>query len=67
MHVNNLEAVWVETKLNQENLVGSFYRPPNAKTEYWDHISESIQKVNNTMTKVCSNNRLDITTLFDWA
>ena len=48
----NLEAVWVETKLNQENLlVGSFYRPPNAKTEYWDLISESIQKVNNTMTK----------------
>jgi len=35
LHVNNLEAVWVETKLNQENiLVGSFYRPPNAKTEY---------------------------------
>ena len=52
LHVNNLEAVWVETKLNQENLlVGSFYRPPNAKTEYWDLISESIQKVNNTMTK----------------
>ena len=68
LHVNNLEAVWVETKLNLENLlVGSFQRPPNAKTEYWDLISESIQKVNNTMTKVCSNNRPGIATLFDWA
>ena len=52
LHVNNLQAVWVETKLKQEHLLeGSFYRPPNAKTEYWDLISESIQKVNNTMTK----------------
>ena len=52
LHVNNLEAVWIETKLNQEHLlVGSFYRPSNAKTEYWDLISENIQKVNNTMTK----------------
>ena len=44
LHVNNLEADWVDTKLNQE-LVASFYRPSNAKTEYWDLISDSIQKV----------------------
>ena len=52
LHVNNLEAVCVETKLNQEIfLVGTFYRHPNAKTVYWDLISERIQKVNNTMTE----------------
>ena len=52
LHVNNLEAVWIETKLNQENLlVGSCYRPPNAKIDYWKFISDSIQKANNTMNK----------------
>ena len=52
LHVNDLEAVWIETKLNQENLlVGSFYRPPNAKIDYWKLISDSIQKANNTMNK----------------
>ncbi len=52
LHVNDLEAVWIETKLNQENLlVGSFYRPPNAKIDYWKFISDSIQKANNTMNK----------------
>ena len=43
LHVNNLEAIWVETKLNQENLlVGSFYRPPNAKTEYCRKINSVV-------------------------
>ena len=47
LHVNNLEAVWIETKL----LVGSFYRPPNAKIDYWELICDFIQKANNTMNK----------------
>ena len=52
LHVNNLEAVWIETKMNQEKLlVASFYRPPNAKSDYWKLISDSIQKANNTMNK----------------
>ena len=48
IHVNNLKAVWIETKLNQENLlVGSFYRPLNAKIDYWKLVSDSIQRASN--------------------
>ena len=49
LHVDGLEAVWVETKLNQKSiLIGSFYRPPNSLIHYWDLIGESFRKVNNT-------------------
>ena len=44
LQVNGLEAVWVETKINQESLlVGSFYRPPNSSVNYWELISDSIR------------------------
>ena len=52
LYVNNLEAVQVETRLEQGLLIGSYYRPPNANVPYWDLISESLRKVNNSMTKV---------------
>ena len=46
LEVTNLEAVWIETKINQESiLVGSFYRPPSARVGYWDLVDESISKV----------------------
>ena len=52
LHVDNLEAVWIQTKLNQENvLIGSFYRPPNANVDYWNLISDSIDKANNDQKK----------------
>ena len=41
-----LEAVWVETKLGQDTLlVGSFYRPPDSKVEYWTLVDNSIEQV----------------------
>ena len=46
--INDLEAVWVETRLRQERfLIGSFYRPPNSPVRYWDLISDSIRQVSN--------------------
>ena len=49
----NLDMVWIETKLNQEPLlVGSFYRPPDAKVAYWDLIDESIRLAMSTPFKV---------------
>ena len=50
--MNGLEAVWVETKIDQESLlVGSFYRPPNSSVNYWELISDSIRKANNCVVK----------------
>ena len=50
--VQDLEAVWVETRLNQDIiLVGCFYRAPNMYVRYWDLIEESISKANNTPYK----------------
>ena len=52
LDVPQLEAVWVETKLNQETLlVGSFYREPHEKVSYWDLIDESINLAMNTPHK----------------
>ena len=53
LQVNGLEAVWVETKINQESLlVGSLYRPPNSSVNYWELISDSIRKANNCVVKI---------------
>ncbi|WP_419611672.1 reverse transcriptase domain-containing protein [Thiolapillus sp.] len=52
LQVNDLEAVWVETKINQESLlIGSFYRSPNSRANYWELINDSIRKANNTVLK----------------
>ena len=52
LHVDNLEAVWVETKINQEGLlIGCFYRPPSSPITYWNLISESIGKANDDLKK----------------
>ena len=49
LHVPNLEAVWVEIRLNQEGiLIGSFYRPPNSSVDYWRLIRDSIRKADST-------------------
>ena len=53
LSLTNLEAVWIETKLNQETiLIGSFYRPPNANVAYWDLIDNSIKLAMNTPHKI---------------
>jgi hypothetical protein len=52
LQVQDLEAVWVETKLNQESLlIGSFYRPPNSRVNYWEYVNDSIRKANYTELK----------------
>ena len=52
LHVDGLEAVWVETKLNQNSLlIGSYYRPPNSPVNYWNLLENSIHRVNNTGIK----------------
>ena len=39
LQVNNLEAVWAETKMNQESMsIRSVYRPQNAKANCWELI-----------------------------
>ena len=52
MAVQGLEAVWVETKLNQDTLlIGCFYRAPDMNVRYWDLIEESISKAYRTPHK----------------
>ena len=49
LEINNLEAVWVETKINKKSyIIGSFYQPPNAAVTYWDLVEESLRKANST-------------------
>ena len=51
LHIPNLEAVWIETKLNQEKLlIGSFYRAPDKLVGYWDLVHQSVQKADDTMS-----------------
>ena len=53
LDIPQLEAVWIETKLNQETfLVGSFYRPPEARVSYWDLIDDSIKLAMSTPHKL---------------
>ena len=45
LHVDGLEALWVETKVNQTTLlICSLYRPPSARATYWELIEESIKR-----------------------
>ena len=51
--VEDLEAIWIETKLKQETLlVGSFYRPPSSRVQYWALVEESIKKAMSTPHKL---------------
>ena len=52
LSVPQLEAVWIDTKIGQDKLlIGSFYRSPNSKSDYWDLIDQSIKKVFSTPHK----------------
>ena len=43
LNVPDLEAVWIETRLNQEPLlIGCMYRSPEKLVSYWDLIDDSI-------------------------
>ena len=45
LNLQNLEAVWVETKIDNDKLiVGSFYRPGSKPVSYWDLVYQSIKK-----------------------
>ena len=53
LDIDNLEAVWVETKIDKRSyVIGSFYRPPNATITYWDLIEESLRKANSTNSTI---------------
>ena len=53
LEVQDLEAVWVETKVNQDTLlIGCFYRPPDSRVGYWDLIDDSINKAGRTPHKL---------------
>ena len=52
LHVDGLEALWVETKVNQTTLlICSLYRPPSARATYWELIEESIKRASDTSHK----------------
>ena len=52
LEIINLEAVWVEVHIkNKTILVSGFYRPPNAKVEYYDLVSESVDRACSTQIK----------------
>ena len=52
LDVDNLEAVWIKLYLRIEKLlIGSFYRPLNARVNYLDLISECVRKARNVMSK----------------
>ena len=49
LSVPDLEALWVETKLNQDTLlIGTIYRPPGSNVAYWDLVDQSIQRAGST-------------------
>ena len=49
LDVPGLEAVWIETKLDQNTLlVCSMYRPPGSLVDYWKLIEESVKNAYNT-------------------
>ena len=49
LDIPGLEAIWIETKLNQTRLlIGSFYRPPSALVSYWDLVEASLRKADST-------------------
>ena len=53
LNVPYLEAVWIETKLNQEPLlVGCFYKSTRELVSYFDLIDESIRLALSTRHKV---------------
>ena len=51
---NSIENIWIEVQSLRNNiLLGLFYRPPNATTEYWD-----------AFVHACLRNSMDYKPLF---
>ncbi|MEW8545280.1 MAG: reverse transcriptase family protein, partial [Candidatus Thiodiazotropha sp.] len=49
LEVRGLEVVWVEIQVKcKKVLIGGFYRPPNSNTDYFNLLSESIDRAINT-------------------
>lgn len=45
LHVQGLEALWIEiTVKSRKLLIGGFYRPPDANNNYWQLIEHSIDQ-----------------------
>ena len=45
LETNSIENIWIEVQsLRNKFLLGLFYRPPNATTEYWDAFEDIIEK-----------------------
>eukprot|EP00916_Digyalum_oweni_P003911 GHVL01006970.1.p1 GENE.GHVL01006970.1~~GHVL01006970.1.p1 ORF type:complete len:207 (+),score=13.47 GHVL01006970.1:215-835(+) len=63
LSIPDLEAIWIETKIQQESLlVGTFYRPPSANVGYWDLIDQSVNAAGMTGMKyiVCGDFNSDV-------
>ena len=51
LEIRGLEAVWVEILVKSKKiLIVWFYRPPNSNDEYFNLISESVDRAHNTNT-----------------
>ena len=45
LETNSIENIWIEVQsLRNKFLLGLFYGPPNATTEYWDAFEDIIEK-----------------------
>ena len=52
LHVDGLEAIWIEVRENNKILlICSMYRPPESLVPYWRLIEESVKKASNTPHK----------------
>ena len=52
LHVDGLEAIWIEANVDKNTLlVCSMYRPPSSRVAYWRLIDESIKKASDTAHK----------------
>lgn len=51
LHINRLEAVWVEIIIHSKKLlVGGIYRPPDSNNEYWQLLEESVDRAFSVQT-----------------
>ena len=49
LEIRGLESVWVEILVKSKKiLIRGFYRPPNSNNEYFNLISESVDRAHNT-------------------
>jgi exonuclease III len=49
LELEQIESIWVESEIyKKKNIIGTFYRPPNAIATMWEYIAYSIEKAKDT-------------------